>query len=505
MDTIERPLFAARQPPHNIVAEQALLGTMMANVKAVHAVEDILCAEHFVDPVHARIFQLIVDGVRAGRVMDPITLRGALEHAGILDECGGVAYLGQLVTAMVGVISAGDYGRVIRDAWVRRTLVTELGPVLEFCFAPPDGGTAEILEIAETTLQRIATDAGDDEPTTGFGNAVRQAVDGAKAASKRGDGLAGLDTGYSALNRMLMGLLPDNLLLLAGRPSMGKTGLGLGIATRVAARGNRVLFWSGEMTAAQLGARAAAAHADLDTVAVFTARRLVAPHLAEIHDREPLTQADWAALQRAEAAAARLPLEIDTRAGISVAQLRARARRMLRQKAGLKLIVVDYVGLMSGTIAAQKQGKYAEVTEISKGLKALAKELHVPVVALVQLNRGPEGREDKRPSTADLRDSGALEQDADAIGFIYRPHYYLSRTGAPERQARETDETYANRCSDLALRTKNSVGVAEFIIPKNRHGPTGTTRLRFTDRTTWFRDESEDDISPAWPSFMESI
>ena len=496
--------LSMREPPHNIVAEQALLGAILCNNRALGAVEDCLKPEHFVDPVHARIFTIILRLAARGSVADALTLKADLEHDGILDECGGTAYLAQLVAAMVSVAHAADYARVVRDAWVRRTLLAELGDVLQGCFTPPEGGTAALLEQAESALLRIALNTGGEAPNVSLGAAVAEALAGTQAAARRGDGLAGLTTGYSALDRMTGGLRDGNFAVIGARPSMGKTALGLGIAVRCAADGNPTLYWSGEMTASQLAARAAAAHADIDTVAVFTARKLSMPDLPDQSDRRPLETSDWHALAAAERACAALPLEIDTRPAITVAALRARARRMMRQAAGLRLIVVDYLGLMRGTEVARRNGKYAEISEISADLLALSRELGLPVLALVQLNRASESREDKRPTMADLRDSGSIEQDAKQILLLHRPHYYLSRAPAPEKSAKETQETYADRCSAQLERTRASVGVAEILVTKNTHGPTGGTRLRFTDRTTWFRDEHEDPSGPAWSRLLEA-
>ena len=487
-----------REPPHNMAAEQALLGAILVNNAALRQVEEFLTETHFADPVHGRIYSICRRLVGAGRVADSLTLKAELEHNGILEECGGFGYVCKLVTCMVGIITARDYGRVIREAWVRRTLAAEMGDVVESCYTPPPEGAAAILEAAESVLLRIAQEAGDDRPTISLGSAVDQALEGTAAAIKRGDGLAGIDTGYHALNRMLGGLQADNMALLGARPSMGKTALGFGIAVRAAALGKRVLYWSGEMSAPQLGARAAAAMADLDTVSVFTGRKLLLPEDLDLTDRTPLTDADWQALHQAQRAAARLPLEIDDRPALTVAALRGRARRLARQKGGLGLIVVDYVQLMRASDVARRGNRYEQITEISADLAALAKELHVPLLCMVQLSRASEAREDKAPVMSDMRDSGALEQDASVVMLVHRPHYYLSRAWPPDKQPKETQEAYADRCSDLHMRTRASVGVAEIHIPKNRHGPTGATRLRFQDRTTWFRDETEDHDSPAW-------
>ena len=325
-----------------------------------------------------------------------------------------------------------------------------------------------------------------------------------QAAWNRETPLAGLSTGYPALDRMTLGLQRSKLVLLAARPSMGKTALALGIAVRAAQAGARVLYWSGEMTAPQLAARAAAAYAGLSTASVFSGRNWEVP----VEPGQPpakLDRHEWDRLAAAERAAHTLPLVFDTRPGITPQALRARARRMKRQRdGGLDLIVIDYLQLMRPSVSTGREGLYETVTKISAELMALKAELGVPVLALVQLNRANEAREDKTPQLSDLRDSGALEQDADVVMMLHRPHYYLSRGGAPVRHGKETDEAYHTRVDLYQTQLDAERGRALVSLPKNRQGPTGSTRLRFHDSTTWFRDESEPrehdgtPVSPAW-------
>ena len=485
-------------PPANLRAEQALLGALLANNRALSRVEEFLLVEHFADELHGRIYRLIVDRVRQGRVADVVSLQGDVEGDPSFEPVGGARYLVELLGAMVGVIGAAEYGLAIRDSWIRRQIIDACSDAVTSALQPPDGGGSAVMEALEASLLRIVAGAGDHAPTVSMGDAVGRALDGTREALERRGGLAGISTGYLALDRATTGLMAGEVYVLAARPAMGKTALGLGIAMRAAAAGAPTLFWSGEMTAAQLGARAAAAFADLPTTAVFTGRRLPMPDHAVDAVPQALGMGDWSALSDAEREAARLPLDIDDRPALTVAALRTRARRLKRGRRGLLLLVVDYLGLMRGSDAARRNGRYAETTEISGDLKSLAKELMIPVVALSQLNRANEAREDKRPTLADLRDSGAIEQDAGVVMFLHRQHYYLSREGEPTRRERETDEQYANRVSALAQRMESSFGEAEVIFAKNRHGPTGTRRMRFTDETTWFRDEGEDRLSPAW-------
>ena len=307
---------------------------------------------------------------------------------------------------------------------------------------------------------------GDDTPLVHMGEGVHEALLGTQAAANRATALAGATTGYAALDRMTTGLIEGDLILVAVRPSMGKTALGLGMAMRAAGSGVSTLFWSGEMAAAKLGARAAAAYAGLSTTSVFTGRDWDVPRDA-YGQPGPLGKWDWDRLMEAERLARTLPLSIDVRPAVTVAGLRARARRMKRSKAGLGLIVIDYVGLMG--VSGQPRSLYERTTEISRDLVALKKELGVPVVALAQLNRANEAREDKMPAMSDLRDSGSLEQDADVILLLHRPHYYLSRHD-PQRAAKDTDEAYHNRVAAHGQQVEAERGRAMVIVAKNRNG-----------------------------------
>jgi replicative DNA helicase len=491
--------LSLRQPPHSMEAEQALLGGLLANNRGLAEVEELLRAEHFVAPAHQLIFATIGQMVARGGLADAVSLKARLEHDGRLQEVGGTEYLASLLTAMVMTRGLSAYANVIVDSWMRRELIDVLSAILERAFVPGDANAHDIIDDLDARVLRVLEGAGDVEPVTAAGDALRESVENARAASGRLSGLAGLTTGYSALDRMTTGLLPASYVVLAARPSMGKTALGLGIAARAAAAGAKVLFWTGEMTSAQLGARMAAARSWLPTTSVFTGRGFENPDDISSSAVRALTATEWADLKHAEQAAYALGLWFDARPGITAAAIRARARRMKRGQ-GLDLVVLDYLGLMRGSEDARRLGRYHEVTEISAAIKLMAKELKVPVLVLSQLSRANEAREDKRPTLADLRDSGAVEQDADQVMFLYRPHYYLSRQPAPERRFKESDEDFANRSSDALRRLGQSRGVAEIIVAKNRHGPTGVTRLRFVDSTTWFFDETEPERADAWPN-----
>lgn len=489
-----------RQPPANIDAERALLGAILTNNRAYRDVEDILEPEQFYVAIHGRIYEICQQIIQTGREADAVTIRDHIEGDPLLGRKQAWEVLKDITTAMVGLTLAKSYAVSIHDAWMRRCLFKACSETLDRCCRPGKDVAADIVDGLESSLLDLARGTDEAQPTVSLARSMYQAREAAMEAARRGTGLAGISWGYRALDRMTGGLMPSGMYVLGARPAMGKTSLGFGIAVRSAAAGNSVLFWSGEMTAAQLGARAGAAWSNLCTQSVFTGRRYDMPEDVETGEREILSDFQWRDLQRGEQAAAALSLEIDTRSNITVAKLRSRARRMARSRRGLDLIVVDYVGLMSAGSAYEDQRSYERITKVSGQLKQLATELMVPIVVLAQLNRETERREDKRPMLSDLRDSGALEQDADMIMLLHREHYYLRKqldAGLTQKD-RESMEEFANRMSALEQRTLMAEGKADVLIPKNRQGPEGTCHLRFTNRTTWFRDTFEDENGPAW-------
>lgn len=485
-----------REMPSNLRAERALLGALLANNKALSRVEEFLAEHHFHDPLHGRIYGAIAQRVSQGGVADGISLMQAFANDPMMAEAGGPGYLATLLASMVGIVNAAEYAKAVRDTWMRRELIQACGAAIDGAFGgATTAAPAAVMEALDARLLRIVEGAGDEAPLVSAGLSVQQALLGAQEAAQRESPLAGLTTGFAALDRMTAGLQRQQLILLGARTSMGKTALALGMAYRAAATGARVLFWSGEMAAAQLGARAAAAFAMLDTTSVFTGRRWAVPGDA-VGRREPLDREDWAALTRAEATAHTLPLLFDTRPGLTVPALRARARRMKRA-GGLDLLVIDYVGLLRAAGGNERAKLYERITEISGELMALKAELDIPILAMAQLNRANEARDDKMPQLSDLRDSGALEQDANVVLLLHRPHYYLKRAD-PQRRGNEGDEAFANRYAQHQRQLETEDGHAQISVAKNRNGPTGLTRLRFHDSTSWFRDESEAWDSPAW-------
>ncbi|MDQ1079708.1 DnaB-like helicase C-terminal domain-containing protein [Pseudoroseomonas cervicalis] len=507
-----------QQPrPHDI--EQAVLGSLMMNQAVWHDLDGMLSAEHWSHPQHRLIWEVIDRRRRADQIADCVHVRMDLEAAGQLPDAGGAGYLASLLTAGCMRSLAVPYAGTVVNAWVSRRVVELATDAAYTACAPaedagvPSGRAA--VEALEAGLLSLAEQLQDETPAVPLGEAVTTAIAKGREALARGGVFQGISAGYQALDRMLCGLVPGELILLAARPSMGKTALAMGIAVRAAAAlrdslgtpdapldHRRVLVWSGEMAADQLGARVAAAHANLSVASVFTHRQLALPEdRGGAEPPPPLNRQQEARLQAAEMETWDVPLVIDDRGGISVPRLRHRARRLRRdiKRGGLAMVVVDYVGLMRASEEARRQGRVQEISEISAGLKALARELGVPVLALSQLSRAVEGRDDKTPTLSDLRDSGALEQDADKVMFLHRAHYYLSRT-MPKRTPKETPEAFDARLEGWKAMTADAKGKATIFIAKNRQGPTGHTDLRFSDHAVWFRDESEIDNSPAWRS-----
>jgi len=478
--------LSLRQPPQNIPAEQALLGALLANNRALDRVAEFLRAEHFADPVHGRIYAAILRRTDAGQIADVVTLRSEFEAAGELEAVGGAHYLTQLLVAMVGILNAGEYGRVILDAWQRRELIALGEELVNDAFSPPPGDVASsIIERADAGLMLLGQ--GEAEAALLSAPAVAsQVLAGLERALASEGGITGVTTGYAGLNRMTAGLQPGDLVVAAGRPSMGKTALALGVAMRAAAMGEATLFASAEMKAKGVLARGIGALACVPVSGVLSGRVPV-----EGTDKtRRLEQREVDRLMQAAGSLEKLPLTFDESSGLTVEALRARARR-LKRRGGLKLIVVDYLGKMRGSDELERGGNlYLKTTQLIGGLKQIAMELSVPVLCLAQLNRSLESRDDPRPRMSDLRDSGAIEQDADGIWFLFREHYYLSRN-IPKRRDKEKAEDFEARSDAWARALEASIGRAEVDIAKQRQGPIGPVRMRFRDELTWFFDDSE--------------
>ncbi len=487
--------LSQRLPPSNLQAEQALLGALLANNKAYDRVSEFLSPEHFADPLHGRIFQAITRRVEAGQLADAITLRAEFEHSGLLDEVGGVAYLGQLLTAMVGIINAGEYGRAIHDAWLRRQLIDIGENVVNNAFGQtPELDGAKQIEAGEEALFRLATEKSQEGGFVTFERALTDAIGIAEKAFHRQGDVAGLTTGLRDLDKKTGGLHPSDLLILAGRPAMGKTALATKIAFGAAralmreAREYEALHGAGK-GGGQVQPKGSVAIFSLEMSAEQLATRLLSEESrvsSERIRRGEIGQKEFDRFIQVSRELPTLPLHIDDTPAITLSALRTRCRRLARTK-GLSLVVVDYLQLMRPCVGTRPENRVQEVSQITQGLKAIAKELEVPVLALSQLSRSVESREDKRPQLSDLRESGSIEQDADAVMFVYRDEYYLQQR-APKQMAYDSEDKYQTALDKWQRDMEQVHNKAELLLEKQRHGPTGKIDLFFEGEFTRFAD-----------------
>lgn len=476
-----------RMAPHNIEAEQALLGAILVNNEACDRVSAFLEPEHFFDPLHARLYEAASSLIRAGRPASPVTLKTYFDNDEALAEIGGPPYLARLAASATTVINAEEYGRTIHDLAVRRALIG-IGEemVNEAYEATVDGNPKDNIERTEQALYDLAENGKYGQGFLNFSTALTESITMAGNAFQRAGGLSGISCGLTSIDNKLGGLQSSDLIILAGRPAMGKTSLATNLAFNVARAykakqetdgsvsaedGGIVAFFSLEMSSEQLATRIISEQAEISSEKIR---------------RGLINEGEFQKLSEVAQELETLPLYIDDTGGITVAQLAARARR-LKRRTGLGLIVVDYIQLLSGSKAKASQGRVQEVTEITTNLKALAKELEVPIIALSQLSRQVESRDDKRPQLSDLRESGSIEQDADVVLFIYREEYYLGKA-----QPREATTEFFEWQENM----EKVMGLAEVIIAKQRHGPTGTIPLQFKAEFTRFMDLAASDHMP---------
>lgn len=460
--------------PHSIEAEQQLLGAILTNNDIFDRVASVIGSQHFYEPVHARIFEVAAARIAKNNLASPVTLKAFLEDDEGLKELGGPAYLVRLAGAAISAFAAGDYAQMIYDLAMRRELIG-LGNDISTRAKKADVKLEPKEQIvqAEQALYKLSEQGQTERGFVSFLKAVTEAVNTANAAYQREGGLAGISTGLIDLDKKLGGLHPSDLLILAGRPSMGKTSLATNLAFNVAkaykkgikpdgsegaVEGGVVGFYSLEMSAEQLAARILSEAAEIPSEQIR---------------KGDMTEEEFRRFVQAAKDLEACPLFIDDTPALPIAQLAARARRLKRTH-GLDLLIIDYLQLCRGTA----ENRVQEIAEISMGMKAIAKELNIPVIALSQLSRTVESRDDKRPQLSDLRESGSIEQDADVVMFVFREEYYVERE-------KPSDE----RLDEMAAwqeRMERLHGKAEVILGKQRHGPIGTVELSFEGQFTRF-------------------
>jgi replicative DNA helicase len=477
-----------RALPKNVEAEAALLGALMVDNRLVEDIQLKLKPHHFFEPLHGRIYEAILKMTDSNRVANPVTLRPLFEADENIKEVGGAAYLAQLTGSGAAVIGARDFADQIYDLALLRALIGVGRDLVEGALdTSEDVAPLAQIERAETELYKVAEEGGAEGRAKSFSDATKEALEMAERALNSGGHLSGFTTGLESLNSKIGGLHKSDLIIVAGRPGMGKSSLGTNIAFAAAQRfirdvedgiepeksaGAPVALFSLEMSADQLATRILAEQSGISSENLRMGK---------------ISQQEFRQLARAAAELQSLPLYIDDTPGLTIAALRTRARRLKRQK-GIGAIVVDYLQLLQGSgRGSSADNRVQEISEISRGMKQLAKELNVPVIALSQLSRAVEQREDKRPQLSDLRESGSIEQDADIVLFIYREDYYLAA-----KQPAEDHPDFAAWQEEMG----RAYGRAEVIVAKQRHGATGKIRLKFDSRITKFSDAVDEGYLP---------
>ncbi|RLI50965.1 MAG: replicative DNA helicase [Candidatus Thorarchaeota archaeon] len=437
--------FFQKSLPHNLEAEQAVLGGILIDNEALYQVLETIKDEDFYRDTHKKIFRAYLELFEQNQPIDLVTVSEYLQNKGELEEIGGATYLASLVEAIPTASNIAYYAKIVKEKAILRKLIACASEIIEQCLSSTDD-VEEILDRSERAIfevagQRIQT------PYFPLKDIIKDTFETLQSFSQKGNYVTGVPTGFTDFDRLTSGLQPADLIIVAGRPSMGKTAFALNIAANAAIKHRiPVAVFSLEMSKEQVAIRMLCAEAKVDT------QKFRSGFLAD-HD--------WQLLTEAATLLSEAPVFIDDTPAISILELRAKARR-LKSEHNIGLVIVDYLQLMKGKGRAERREQ--EISEISRSLKALAKELNVPVVALSQLNRRVEEREDKRPRLADLRESGAIEQDADLIVFLYRDEVYNRREDNPNR------------------------GIAEVIIGKHRNGPIGKVKLAFLDKFTSFEN-----------------
>ena len=433
---------SSRVPPHNIAAEESVLGAMLLKSTAIADAVQLVGVDDFYKPAHGHIFEAISSLYGAGQPVDPVTVAEELKRAGLLEAIGGPAVLLSIQARTPAVSNAAHYAKIVEENALLRRLVSTASDIAELGYTPLDD-VAKTLDVAESMIYDVAQRRVTDSMVE-----LRELLDGTldrlESLYDRSESITGTPSGYHELDELMSGLQPSALIVVGARPAMGKTAFGLGAAANAALKANKpVLYFSLEMSHIELTQRLLGSEGRIDATRLRNGQ---------------LNESDWSKLSKAMGRLAEAPLWIDDNPNLTIMEIRAKARRLKSKVGDLGLIVIDYLQLMSGRSNAEN--RQVEISEISRGLKILARELECPVMALSQLSRALEQRADKRPMLADLRESGAIEQDADVVMFLYRDEIY--NADSPDK------------------------GTAEIIVAKHRSGPTGVCRLAFLDYCTLF-------------------
>ncbi len=437
--TAPRP---TRVPPNNLRAEESVLGAMLLSREAIAEVVETLDPDHFYKPAHGHLYDAIMGLYGAGQPVDAVTVAEELQRAGLLEEIGGPALLLDLQASTPAISNASHYAKIVEEHALLRRLIMVSNEIAETAYGVPDD-VVKAIDDAESRMFEVAQRRVTNT-TAEIKDLLSANLDRLEQLYERGDAITGSSTGYIDLDEMLAGLQPNALYVVGARPAMGKTAFGLGMAANAAMKDQKpVLIFSLEMSQLELSQRILCSEALVDSSRVRTGK---------------IGEAEWTRISHAVGRLAEAPIFIDDNPHTSVMEIRAKARRLQSRVGDLGMVIVDYIQLMTGRSNAES--RQVEVSEISRGLKILARELEAPVVALAQLNRALEQRVDKRPMLSDLRESGSLEQDADVVMFLYR------------------DEVYDDQSPDK--------GVAEVIVAKHRNGPVGRVRLAFRGQYTRF-------------------
>ena len=459
----------SREAPMNIGAEQALLGAIISNNLALEKVENFLEPEHFSSKINGLIFKTLKKLISNDQIADLNTLKVFLENDSDFISNGGISYLLKISENSISIINSKQYGELIFDLFIRRKLIDVGTDLINDSYDDyEDQNSNIIIEKTESDLYNLTNDGDSQKGPKLFDDILSLTIDYAEKAYKKSDEVVGLKTGLNDFDKKIGGLHKSDLIIIAGRPSMGKTAFATNIASNICNKKinnkkTNVLFFSLEMSSEQLATRILSEISQISSEGIRTGN---------------LSKTDFEKIIKASEKLKELSLFIDDSPALTISSIRTRSRR-LKRKHGLDLIIIDYLQLISGESKNLNDNRVKEISDITRGLKAIAKELNIPVIALSQLSRKVEEREEKRPQLADLRESGSIEQDADLVVFLYREEYYLARTEPPEGTEKHVMWT---------SKMEKVHNIAEAIVAKHRHGPISRVKLHFSSTNTKFSD-----------------